>query len=113
MEGINHCDIKCSVFTTCPMGDEHIGWFATRVGQEGSSFPGGPKAGSHCRVVELVPEPIVPGNPLAMPGTVHGVVTKPVAVSAAGRAGSVSGIDWVTEPISQGGNKLLGLEEEV
>ena len=111
MEGINHCDIKCSVFTTCPMGDEHIGWFATRVGQEGSSFPGGPKAGSHCRVVELVPEPIVPGNPLAMPGTVHGVVAESVTVLATCRAGSILGVYRVAEPIPQGGNKLLGLEE--
>ena len=92
------------------MGDEHIGGFAARVGQEGSSLSGGAKAGGHCRVVELVPEPVVSGNPLALAGTVHGVVTEPVTVLAACETGSILGKDRVTMPIPQGGNKLLGLD---
>ena len=40
---------------------------ATRVRQQGSSLPGGPEAGGDCRIVELIPEPIVPGYSLAMP----------------------------------------------
>ena len=94
------------------MRDEHVGRFATGVRQESPSLPGRPKAGSHGRVVELVSEPVVSGNPLTMPGTVHGVVTEPVTELAACRAGSVFGINWVTKPISQSGDELLGLEEE-
>ena len=96
MKRVHNSDIQCSVFATGPMGDEHICGLAARVWQQGSSLTGWPQAGGHCSAVEFVSEPVVPGDPLAVPGTVHRVVTEPVTVSAARRAGSVPGIDGVT-----------------
>ena len=94
------------------MWDEHISRLSSRAGEEGSPLFAGSQAGSNSSVKKLVSEPVVPGNSLTMPGTIEGMVSQAVTGSAACRARAVSGVDRVTEAISEGGDKLLRPKKE-
>ena len=110
LEGVDDGNVKRGIFPASPVRDVHIRRFAPRPRQQGPPLLGWAQACSHRSVVQLIPEPVVPGNSLTMPGTVQGVVAKVVALLTASWARAASGIDGVAKPQPEGSDKLLRLE---
>ena len=52
----------------------------------------------------------MPGDPLPLPGAVHGMVAELVTGLAAGWTRSVGGVNWVAKAMSECHNKLSWLK---
>ena len=112
LQGIDHSNVKSGVLALGPVGEEHIGRFASLTWQQSPSLPGGTQAGSNGSVEKLVAEPIVACNPFTLPGAVHGMVAKSVTGLVAGKAWPIGGEYGVAEAVPHGSDKFWRFEQQ-
>ena len=60
--------------------------------------------------MEQVSEAVMASNTLTLPCTVHCVVAQLVTRTSAGRARSISSVNWMAETVAKGNHKLCRLE---
>ena len=93
-------------------GDEDVGRFSPLSRQQVLTLLGGSQGSFRSSAVQSVSQTIVPGNALALPSTVEGVIPQPVTWLSAGWAGPVRTENWMAEPVAEGGNELRWAEEK-
>ena len=106
LERVGDGAVQGGVQPASPVGEEHISWPPVVAGEKSTSLLEGCKASSSCRVVEGIPDCIMPHNALTSSATDHAVVAQDVAVLATAWAGSWLVIHWEAQLELAGNNKL-------
>ena len=112
MQRVGYGYIQSRVEPASPVWEENIRWSPVVAGKKGATLLEWRKARSGCRIMEGIPNGIVPHYALTTRAADHAVVTQDVTVLSTAGAGSWLVIDWKTQPELAGNNKLSAAEVE-
>lgn len=102
--------VKGSISSSCPKRHQDISRSAVSTWKQKSPLFAWPKSSTHCSVKEGISQSIVPADSFPSCSTAEGVVTHAITEAKAGRAGSLSIINWKTQPVFHRKHKFWGAQ---